>query len=363
MMKKILFTARDLNFGGIEKALVMLVNYLSNENDITLVLEKKEGILLKELNSNIKIEEYTPAKNKIKIIQKLENICKRVGAIFKYKNKYDVSVSFATYSIPGSFIARLASKQSILWGHADYLCLFNKDESKMKKFFEDLQFDRFSKIVFVAKSAKESFLNVFPEKKNCTYYCNNLIDAEKIKELANEEINLKKDDSIITFLNVGRHDEKQKKLTRIIEASEKLKNDGYKFKIIFVGDGQESILYKELVKEKDLEDIIIFEGAKKNPYPYFKISDCVVLSSDYEGYPVVFLESFILNKPIITTKVSDYEDVEYGRGIVCEKTSESIYEGMKRFIDSGYNIKKTYDSKKYNNQIIQKLSQIFFDKI
>lgn len=349
-MKKILFTARDLKLGGIEKALVMLLNYLSEENDITLVLEKKEGVLLSELDSKIKIEEYTPAKNKIKIIRKIENMCKRIGAIFKYKNKYDVSISFATYSIPGSFIARLASQNSILWGHADYLSLFDNDETQMKNFFEDIKYKKFLKIIFVAKSAKESFLKVFPEKENSTYYCNNLIDAEIIKKESNEEIELKRDDNLITFLNVGRHDEKQKKLTRIIEASNKLKEEGYQFRVVFVGDGENSDMYKKLVQKKDLEDYIVFEGAKKNPYPYFKVSDCVVMSSDYEGYPVVFLESFILNKPIITTKVSDFQDVENGRGIVCEKTVDGIYEGMKSFIDIGYTIKNAFNFNDENNR-------------
>ena len=362
-MKKILFTARDLNLGGIEKALVMLLNYLSNENEITLVLEKKEGILLKELNNKIKIEEYNPAKNKIKIIQKLLNMCNRVGAIFKYKNKYDVSVSFATYSIPGSFIARLSSKNSILWGHADYLSLFNNDENQMRDFFENINYKKFSKIVFVAKSAKESFLKVFPEKEKCTYYCNNLVDAKKIKDMANEEIELKRDNTLITFLNVGRHDEKQKKLTRIIHASNMLKNKGYKFRVIFVGDGEDSNKYKNLAKEKGLEEFILFEGTKENPYPYFKISDCVVLSSDYEGYPVVFLESFILNKPVITTKVSDYEDIENGKGIVCEKTCDSLYEAMKNFLDSGYNIENLFDIDEYNRNIKQYIKNIVFDKI
>lgn len=362
-MKKILFTAKNLNIGGIEKALVMLINYLSEENEITLVLENKEGILLNELKNNIKVEQYKPAKSKSKIFQKIQNLSKRIRAILKYKNKYDVSVSFATYSIPGSFIARIASKKSILWGHADYWSLFNEDEAKMKQFFEDIKYKGFSKIVFVAKSAKESFLKLFPEKKDCTYYCNNLIDAERIKELQNEEIELKKDNNIITFLNVGRHDEKQKKLTRIIDASSKLKAEGYNFKIIFVGDGKDQAIYKKLIKQKGLEDTIILLGAKKNPYPYFKICDCVLLSSDYEGYPVVFIESFILNKPIITTKVSDYEDVENGRGIVCEKTMEGIYGAMKEFLENGYVFRTEFDCKDYNTKTIKKLNNIFFDKI
>ena len=48
--------------------------------------------------------------------------------------------------------------------------------------------------------------------KEKTIVCNNLIDNKKIEKLAEEEIELKKEE-IITFLNVGRHDEKQKRLS------------------------------------------------------------------------------------------------------------------------------------------------------
>ena len=41
-MKKILFAAYSLDLGGIETALVTLINYLAKKQyDITLVLEKK----------------------------------------------------------------------------------------------------------------------------------------------------------------------------------------------------------------------------------------------------------------------------------------------------------------------------------
>ena len=170
--------------------------------------------------------------------------------------------------------------------------------------------------------------------------------------------NIKKED-IPIFLNVGRHDERQKKLTRIIEASKKLKEENYSFKVIFIGDGQDTDLYKQKVKEYNLEEMILFLGRKENPYPYFKLSDCVILSSEYEGYPVVYLESFVLNKSIITTKVSDYEQVEKGRGIVVEKNSEAIYTAMKEFIQNGYEIKEPFDDETYNQEILKILETIF----
>ena len=55
-MKKLLFGAYSLDIGGIEKALVILVNKLQEKGyDITLVLEKKQGIFLNEIDQKIKI--------------------------------------------------------------------------------------------------------------------------------------------------------------------------------------------------------------------------------------------------------------------------------------------------------------------
>ena len=359
-MKNILIAARDLKIGGIEKALLTLINYfIEHGNNVTLVLEEKKGELLKQLNTNVKIIEYKPCSIKFMPIRKIINFNKRINFIIKNKNKYDVSISFATYSKVGSFVARVASKKSILWCHADYLELFDGNQRKVKDFFWQLYYDKFSKIVFVSKKAKKSFIRIFPNMKN-VYYCNNLINSNEIYEKTEEKINIEYNQEVTTFVNVGRHDEKQKKLTRIIKAAIILKRDGYKFRIIFVGSGPDTIKYKRIVQKYNLQKNVLFTGEKENPYPYYKIANCVVISSDYEGYPVVFLESYVLNKPIITTDVSDFEDIKDGRGFVVKKDEKEIYKAMKLFIENGYTIKKEFNSVKYNFEIENKLKKILF---
>ena len=358
-MKKLLFSAYSLDIGGIENALVTLLNKLDELGyDITLVLEKKQGVFLEKISLNVKIIEYTPNNNKIVIIRKIINMLKRICFSLKHKNKYDFSASFATYSLAGSFVARTASKNSALWIHTNYLTYFNNDIEKVKKFFNILNYNMFKHIIFVSKNAKNDFMNIFPDIKENVKVCNNLIDYEKINSLASEEIDIEKDSKIKTFLNVGRHEELAKRLTRLIQASNMLKSDGFNFKVLLVGDGQDTKLYKEMVEKSKLQDNIIFLGQKQNPYPYFKIADCVVLTSDYEGYPVVFLESMVLNKPIITTKVSDYEEIEGKFGYTTEKTVQDIYEKMKLFIENGFEIKEKFDAEKYNNEIIKKLEKL-----
>ena len=56
-MKKLLFSAVSLDIGGIENALVNLLNYLARTDkyEITLFLEKKEGIFLDKIDKKIQI--------------------------------------------------------------------------------------------------------------------------------------------------------------------------------------------------------------------------------------------------------------------------------------------------------------------
>lgn len=358
-MKKLLFAAHSLGLGGIETALITLLEELSKkEYEITLALEKKEGIFLDTLNPKIKIIEYTPSNNKIMPIRKIINLCKQIRFKLKYKNKFDFAAAYATYSLSNGFVARTASKNSVLWVHLDYLTQNENDEEKTKKYYKELKCEEYNKIVFVSKESRDNFLKLFPHCKGKAIYCNNLIDGKKILEKSQENIPEEKD-NVINFLNVGRHDERQKRLSKLIEAAEKLKKDGLKFRILFVGDGQDCNSYKEMVKKKKLEETIIFLGKKKNPYPYYKISDCVVLTSDYEGYPVVFLESMILKKPIITTNVSDFEQIQSKYGIVTSKDVNDIYIAMKNFIQNGFQLKEEFDYQKYNEKTIKNLEKLF----
>ena len=93
-MKELLFAAYSLDIGGIEKSLVTLTNYLQKRGyQITIILEKKQGIFLKELNKDIKVIEYRPDESKNILKRKAKNLVKRFKFMIKYKNKFDFSAS------------------------------------------------------------------------------------------------------------------------------------------------------------------------------------------------------------------------------------------------------------------------------
>lgn len=354
-MKNILFAAFSLDYGGIETALVTLLKYLATEYNITLVLEKKQGVFINDLPKSVKVITYTPSANKIVFVRKIANFFKQIKFRLKYKNKFDFSVSYATYSLPCSFVARQASKNSCIWIHNDYLNFYNNDLIQYKKFFKDLKIEKFKKIVFVSNFDRKIFNAEFPYLIGKTFTCNNLIDYEKIISKSQEKVDDFKKSDLVTFINIGRHDEKQKKLSRIINATRRLNKEGYKFRVIFIGKGSAS---KQYINEAKNIKNIEFLGAKKNPYPYLKNSDCFILSSKFEGYPVVLVESMILNKPIVTTDVSDVKkDIDGKYGIVVENSERGVYEGMKKFLDNGFTPEE-FSPEDFNKKIIKTIKQI-----
>ena len=361
--KKLLFAAYSMDVGGIETALVSLLNYLAPKYDITLVLEKKQGIFLNQIDSNIKIIEYKPSYLKIRILAKSINLCKRIKFSMQYKNKFDFACSYATYCQMASFVARTASQNTVLWVHNNYYYFFEKDEQKYKEFFDSINAHSFKNVLFVSEEAKEQYMQLYGVEEENISACNNLIDYKKILKMENEEIQIKRDVSVTTFINVARHDEHQKRISRLIECARMLKEDVEPFRIILVGDGSSTEEYKKMAKENGVLSNVIFAGNQGNPYPFFKIADCVILTSDYEGYPVTYIEAKVLGKPIITTDVSDSKiEIENKCGMVTTKNTKDIYAAMKNFIKNGYRVTEKFNPEIYNEKIIKQVEKIINSK-
>ena len=72
--KKLLFTAYSLNVGGIETALINLVNRINlDKYQVEILLEKKEGIFLDKVKEEITVKEYKVYDNRNIMIRKRLN--------------------------------------------------------------------------------------------------------------------------------------------------------------------------------------------------------------------------------------------------------------------------------------------------
>lgn len=353
--EKIIINMSKLSIGGMEKALVDLLN----ESNITKKYEVKlmlvynvEKNYLHLIPKNVKVE--IVCKGKWNLIGKVITMLKLIKKIL-FPQKYYCSICYPHQHGILAKLTRRESKNSIIFIHTDLLKSRNPKE--LKKLMKSLKFEKFPKIICVSNCAKKAFLSLSPKYQGTIVVANNYIDAKSIIEKSKEKITDIKKENITTFINVARHDDLHKCISRIINSTKRLNKEGYKFRVILVGDGPDTDNYKKMLRDNNINNIIMV-GSKVNPYPYFKIADAFVFSSSYEGYGIVLNEARILGIPLITTDVADAKDIIDGYGILCENSEEGVYLGMKEFLENSYKINKKLDYKKFNEKITNTIEEL-----
>ena len=359
MKQKMIIYMSKLSVGGMEKSLINLINQsnFTKDYDVTLyALYSKEESYLKELESKVNVKLLWH--KEWNILGKLVCSAKMLKDLILLKlrkNKYDVAICYPYQHQILSILTRSSSKNSIIFIHSNISLKYGNQIEKHKK---KIRYDKFAKVVCVSNNALDNFKKLYPNYKGKSITINNYINGSEIIELSKEKIDDLNIDNI-TFINIARHEDESKKITRIINASNKLKKENYQFKVLLVGDGKDHQMYQELINKYKLQKEVILLGKKTNPYPYLKLSDCLIMSSQYEGYGIVLDEARILNKPFITTDVADAKLITTkGYGILCDNSQEGIYNGMKEFLDKGYTIKNKFDYQEFNKQITNLLDEI-----
>lgn len=307
--KRLLFTAYHLKIGGIESALVNLTNRINKEKyDVHILLEKKEGDLLNHLDDNILVSEYKVYNDDNLLLRKFKNLFKRIGYIITNYHTYDFGCCYATYSLSGSKLAKIASFNNCLYVHSDYQYVYHEKDD-FKKFFDARKTHLFQHIVFVSNESRKSFLSVYPQLSQKCLVINNFIDCKKIVEKSKSKVKENKPADKKLFVFVGRLDDTSKKLTRAIHLVQHIKN----VELWIVGDGPDKEKYQLESKKCKVTKRVKFLGKKSNPYPYIKMADYIILTSDYEGFPVTYLEAILLKTPIITTMDVSDDQINIGR--------------------------------------------------
>lgn len=353
-MKKLIIYMPKLSVGGMEKALINLLNFSSLKENYQVelflgYLVQKE--YLDMVPKEVKV--YLCCKGKWNIFGKLityfKMIIKNIKVILKI-DKYDVAISYAYQHPILAKLARNSSQNNIIFIHNNLILKYGKNSKRVKK----MKFDKFAKIVCVSNDVKNAFGKLYPNFSGKIEVINNLLDGQTIEKKALDSVSF--DYVKPVFVAVGRCEEKAKKFSRIIKASEKLKNKGYKFSALIIGDGNDFKMYQDMVNDLNINDYVHLLGKKINPYPYIKNSSVLILSSAYEGYGIVIDEARILNIPVISTDVADAKEImNEGYGILCENSDDGVYNGMKHFLDEGYVVANKFDYNKFNDEMNAKL--------
>lgn len=376
MKKKLLFVNDEMVVGGVSKVLNNLLRNMDRDKyELNLLVLHKHGDMLKDIPEDVVVLEGTdffsvcdiPVKECMKTGRFLKKLffflllkTSLIEFIIRKERKkmnldsYDVEIAFKE-GICSVFTACGDSKKKVNWVHADYK-VKNYAENygwAMKRFLK-----RFDYHVAVSNVAAKSFEEIFnlPEVKTI----HNLMQTEQMIERSNVPFSRTHEE--FTFVCVGRL-HPQKSYDRLLDAVAELNKQGLKFHVDVLGDGPDK---EELLKQSESLGVknVHFLGNQSNPYPYIKHSDCLLLTSIYEGLPTVVFEALILHTPVLTTRVAGVdEQLEHGCGMIVENTLESIIEGMKVILTNPEVLKKyqnDVENYTYSNQkILEKIESMF----
>ena len=357
--KDLMFAAVNFDIGGIEKALVNLLNRINYDKyNVDVVLEEKKGIFLPKIISKANITELKVSNHKNVIIRKVTNMYRKlIYTILNYQN-YDFSCCYATYSYSANKLALISSKNNAFYVHSNYTYIY-KDEKEFRQFFDTRNIDKYKRIIFVSNEAKNDFMKFYNHLENKLEVLNNFIDIDSIKATSIEELDVKKSKNKL-FVFVGRLEDHSKKLTRALNLVKKIKD----IDLWIIGDGPDKKKYEDYVKKNNISKRVFFLGRKSNPYPYMNEADYVILTSDYEGFPVTYLEAIVLNKKIITTiDVSD-DAINMGKdyAFIVSKDEKKMVEEVKEILNKNNKV-KSIDLNKVQNKKMLKFEEMFDEVI
>ncbi len=321
---RLIFFARDLEIGGVERALVNLLNALADRHSVTLVLEEKRGALLPELDGRVTLCAAPLSRPG----QRLRNALRLALWALRHARRYDFSCAYGTDRLAGSRMARLASKNSCLVVHNDF-SLILPERAAHAAFFRSLRAARFRRLVFVSRESRAAFVRRAPRLAAKTLVIGNLTGAARLRALAAEPCPFTRREGETVFLFLGRLDERQKRLHRLLTAFRMAQSERGELRLLLVGDGPARADCEAYLRAHALTDRAQLCGAQPNPYPYLAAADCLVLASDFEGFPLVCQEALALGREVISTVSVSDDQIDLRRhAVLCEKNAAALAAAM-----------------------------------
>lgn len=150
-------------------------------------------------------------------------------------------------------------------------------------------------MVAVSQAAEKKFETLFGLNHISTIY--NGFDFENIQQLAAESNPEPVDETYILFY--GRIEDHHKNLKLLLDAFKKSTLPSQAVKLLVLGDGRDLSMIKAYATQLELNASVVFKGFAQNPYPYVKKAKFTVLTSRYEGFPMVIPESLSLKVPVV----------------------------------------------------------------
>ncbi|MDT0148380.1 glycosyltransferase [Priestia aryabhattai] len=301
MTKKIGFLLPNFAEGGMPK---VASNILCGLDDH----DYEKHLILLDKGSEIKYEhgaQVTFAVNQGKSkIGKVFAYLNRIRAVRKIKQNgnFDTVISFGVTSNIINIVTKSGEK-TISTEH-NIKSIENKTWGFFGKIYDvliKLFYNKSDEMIVISKVMKQDLIENYNIRKDITIINNphiiNTITQKSAEPLSKEEEALFKDKA--TLVTVGRLTY-AKGHWHLIRVVAELKKSIPTIQLLILGIGEMEEDLKRLTEQLGVEENVKFLGFQSNPYKFIKNADVFVLSSLFEGFPNVLIETLACGTPIVS---------------------------------------------------------------
>ena len=341
-MKKVCFMMPTIfNIGGEQRVVSVLCNALNKRGyEVSVLLfdnRFEENYELYNLNKDINIK-YVDGYQGFsrRLCRKVRNLNSKYGFLKKLNciNKFLVKRSFPFENVVSQLekikpdiLIGVAGEFNLLacllkdvfpeikiigWQHSSFDAYFNtkgRRHYNEKGFFVDMV-KKLDKYIVLTKSDKQKMKETFNIDATCIYNIKSFNCMKKSNLLSHQ------------FISVGRMD-KVKGFDLLIEAYNEFykNNPASDWKLVIIGDGDERECLEKLIKAYNLEKCVFLPGYSNNVIDYYLNSSIYIMSSRWEGFPMVLSECMELGLPIVSFDIDVMKEfISNGTdGILVEK--------------------------------------------
>lgn len=289
--KKIALVGFHLYGGGGARVMAILSNYFHNQN-----IEVHNIILHNELGFDysgalLNLGELKSERNTI------FNKIKRFVAFKKYTKKHNfdfiIDFRFRKRILQEYLISRFIYKRQ----KTIYTIHSSKLEVYLPKatFWTNIIYCNAYKVLALTKEMEQSINIKYPKLLNVSTIFNP-IEITNISLKSKENIDL----GFEFIIGAGSFDVNIKQFDKLIIAYAKSALIEQKIHLLILGRGKLLEYLKTIAINSEVSDFVHFLGYDSNPYKYFSKAKYFVLSSLFEGLPMVVLEALACGTPVIS---------------------------------------------------------------